>query len=99
MQYEFKCPKCGKIEYYSKQSTVDKKIAKGDLCQNCKDKERQAKETYIRTCPKCGKEIVYKYRSDYNKAVKRNSLCKHCAVSKSSIFQKGHTLNQTEEFK
>jgi hypothetical protein len=48
---------------------------------------------YSRTCPNCGAEITYAYKSDLNKAIKRNSLCKHCAVSKSSIFQKGHNLN------
>lgn len=47
----------------------------------------------VRLCPECKKEIFYSRKSDYTKAIKRNSLCKSCAVKKSSIFKKGHTLN------
>lgn len=43
MKYPFICPKCGKIEYFSNKSTVDRKIKSGDLCCNCKAKEKQAK--------------------------------------------------------
>ena len=93
MEFEYKCPKCGKVEIYKSQKTVDRKIANNELCQNCKAKEKQASEHYSRLCPECGKEIVYKYKSDFTKATKNNSLCKSCAVSKSSIFQKGHNLN------
>jgi predicted RNA-binding Zn-ribbon protein involved in translation (DUF1610 family) len=93
MEFEYKCPKCGKVEIFKSQKTVDRKIANNELCRNCKVKEKQASEYYSRLCPKCGKEIVYKYKSDFNKATKNNSLCKSCAVSKSSIFQKGHNLN------
>lgn len=93
MEFEYKCPKCGKVEIFKSQKTVDRKIANNELCQNCKAKEKQALEHYSRLCPQCGKEIVYKYKSDFTKATKNNSLCKSCAVSKSSIFQKGHNLN------
>ena len=93
MEFEYKCPKCGKIEIFKSQKTVDRKIANNEFCQNCKAKEKQASEYYSRLCPECGKEIVYKYKSDFTKATKNNSLCKSCAVSKSSIFQKGHNLN------
>lgn len=93
MEFEYKCPKCGKVEIFKSQKTVDRKIANNELCQNCKAKEKQASEHYSRLCPQCGKEIVYKYKSDFTKATKNNSLCKSCAVSKSSIFQKGHNLN------
>lgn len=93
MEFEYKCPKCGKVEIFKSQKTVDRKIANNELCQNCKAKEKQASEHYSRLCPECGKEIVYKYKSDFTKATKNNSLCKSCAVSKSSIFQKGHNLN------
>lgn len=89
MEFEYKCPKCGKVEIFKSQKTVDRKIANNELCQNCKAKEKQASEHYSRLCPQCGKEIVYKYKSDFTKATKNNSLCKSCAVSKSSIFQKG----------
>ena len=93
MKFEYTCPKCGKVEIYKSQKTVDRKIANNEFCQNCKTKEKQASEHYSRLCPECGKEIVYKYKSDFTKANKNNSLCKSCAVSKSSIFQKGHNLN------
>ena len=93
MKFEYTCPKCGKVEIYKSQKTVDRKIAINEFCQNCKTKEKQASEHYSRLCPECGKEIVYKYKSDFTKATKNNSLCKSCAVSKSSIFQKGHNLN------
>ena len=93
MEFEYKCPKCGKVEIFKSQKTVDRKIANNELCRNCKVKEKQASEHYSRLCPECGKEIVYKYKSDFTKATKNNSLCKSCAVSKSSIFQKGHNLN------
>lgn len=93
MEFKYKCPKCGKVEIFKSQKTVDRKIANNELCQNCKAKEKQASEHYSRLCPQCGKEIVYKYKSDFTKAAKNNSLCKSCAVSKSSIFQKGHNLN------
>ena len=93
MEFEYKCPKCGKVEIYKSQKTVDRKIANNELCQNCKTKEKQVSECYSRLCPECRKEIVYKYKSDFAKATKNNSLCKSCAVSKSSIFQKGHNLN------
>lgn len=93
MEFEYKCPVCGKVEIFKSQKTIDRKIANHELCRNCKAKEKQASEHYSRLCPKCGKEIVYKYKSDLTKAIKGNSLCKSCAVSKSSIFQKGHILN------
>ena len=93
MEFEYKCPKCGKVEIFKSQKTVDRKIANNELCRNCKAKEKQASKHYSRLCPECGKEIVYKYKSDFTKATKNNSLCKSCAVSKSSIFQKGHNLN------
>ena len=93
MEFAYKCPKCGKVEIFKSQKTVDRKIANNELCRNCKVKEKQASEHYSRLCPECGKEIVYKYKSDFTKATKNNSLCKSCAVSKSSIFQKGHNLN------
>lgn len=93
MEFEYKCPKCGKVEIFKSQKTVDHKIANNEFCRNCKAKEKQASEHYSRLCPECGKEIVYKYKSDFTKATKNNSLCKSCAVSKSSIFQKGHNLN------
>lgn len=93
MEFEYKCPKCGKVEIFKSQKTVDHKIANNEFCRNCKAKEKQASEHYFRLCPQCGKEIVYKYKSDFTKATKNNSLCKSCAVSKSSIFQKGHNLN------
>lgn len=93
MEFEYICPKCGKIEIFKSQKVIDRKIANNELCRNCKAKEKQASEHYSRLCPQCGKEIVYKYKSDFTKAIKNNSLCKSCAVSKSSIFQKGHTLN------
>lgn len=93
MEFEYKCPKCGKVENFKSQKTVDRKIANNELCRRCKAKEKQASEYYSRSCPECGKEIVYKYKSDFTKAIKNNSLCKSCAVSKSSIFQKGHNLN------
>lgn len=93
MEFKYKCPKCGKVEIYKSQKTVDRKIANNELCQNCKAKEKQASEYYSRLCPQCGKEIIYKYKSDFIKATKNNSLCKSCATSKSSIFQKGHNLN------
>lgn len=93
MNFEYVCPKCGKVEIFKSQKTVDRKIASKELCRNCKAKEKQASEHYSRLCPECGKEIVYKYKSDFTKATKNNSLCKSCAVSRSSIFQKGHNLN------
>lgn len=93
MEYEYKCPICGKIEVFKSKKTVEKKINEKAVCRNCRARLKQESEKYIRTCPKCGKEIEYKYKSDYNKAVRVNSVCKSCAVSKSSIFQKGHKLN------
>lgn len=93
MEFEYKCPICGKVEIFKSQKTIDRKITNHEICRNCKAKEKQASEHYSRSCPKCGKEIIYKYKSDLTKAIKNNSLCKSCAVSKSSIFQEGHTLN------
>lgn len=95
MEYEYKCPICGKIEKFKSQKTVEKKIEENAVCRNCRARIKQESERYVRNCPKCGKEIQYKYKSDYNKACRANSLCKSCAVSKSSIFQKGHHLNDT----
>lgn len=94
MEYKYVCPKCGRIEYFKTQKTVDRKSANKELCRVCKEKKKNLQADYTRICPKCGKEIHYKYKSDYKKAILKNSLCKHCAVSKSSIFQKGHTLNE-----
>lgn len=50
---------------------------------------------FFRTCPICGKKIFYARKSDLTKAEKRNSVCKSCAVTKSSVFQKGHHLNDS----
>lgn len=93
MEYEYKCPICGKIEIFKSKKTVEKKINEKAVCRNCRARLKQESERYVRICPECGKDIEYKYKSDYTKAVKANSLCKSCAVSKSSIFQKGHKLN------
>ena len=53
MEFEYKCPKCGKVEIFKSQKTVDRKIANNELCQNCKAKEKQASEHYSRLCPEC----------------------------------------------
>lgn len=95
MEYEYKCPICGKVEYFKSAKTIEKKVSEKAVCRNCRARLKQESEKYIRYCPECGKEITYKYKSDYNKACRANSLCKSCAVSKSSIFQKGHHLNDT----
>ena len=93
MEYEYKCPVCGKVEIFKSLKTVEKKINEQAVCRNCRARIKQESERYVRNCPECGKEIEYKYKSDYRKAIKANSLCKQCAVSKSSIFQIGHKLN------
>lgn len=93
MKYEYKCPICGRIETFKSQKTIERKIQNKSVCRVCRAKIKQESENYVRNCPKCGKEIRYKYKSDFTKAIKANSLCKSCAVSKSSIFQKGHNLN------
>ena len=40
MEFEYKCPKCGKVEIFKSQKTVDRKIANNELCRNCKAKEK-----------------------------------------------------------
>ena len=92
MEYEYVCPKCGKIEKFKKLETVQKKKDNNEICRYCKSKLKQESEVYSRECPQCGSTIYYKYRSDWNKAIKANSLCKHCC-GKITGFQKEHNLN------
>lgn len=92
MEYEYICPKCGKIEKFKKLETVQKKRNNNEVCRHCKSKLKQESEVYSRECPQCGSTIYYKYRSDWNKAIKANSLCKHCC-GKITGFQKEHNLN------
>ena len=55
----------------------------------------KSENLFIRKCPSCGKEISYARKSDFNKAERLQTECKSCAVKKSSIFKKGHTLNDS----
>ena len=61
MEFEYKCPKCGKVEIFKSQKTVDRKSANNELCRNCKVREKQASEHYSRLCPECGKEFSVAY--------------------------------------
>lgn len=40
MEYKYVCPKCGHIEYFKTQKTVDRKSANKELCRVCKEKKK-----------------------------------------------------------
>lgn len=92
MEYEYICPKCGRVEKFKSQSTVERKIKNREICRRCKEKTRNEQANYSRSCPNCGRTIYYKYKSDLTKAIKANSLCKHCAGIITG-FKKEHQLN------
>ena len=92
MEYEYICPKCGRIEKFKSQLTVEKKTESKEVCRRCKEKIKNEQISYSRSCPNCGRTIYYKYKSDLNKAIKANSLCKHCSGTTTG-FKKGHQLN------
>ena len=101
MEFEYKCPKCGKVEIFKSQKTVDCKIANNELCQNCKAKEKQASEHYSRLCPQCEKEIVIHNAKQELKwlALKKNDHFKsQISIAKGEFIQlcfvSSHILQQ-----
>lgn len=38
MEYEYICPKCGKIEKFKSQLTVERKTESKEACRRCREK-------------------------------------------------------------
>lgn len=73
------CPKCNRLQTYSREDGLIESIKLNRVCLRCHHDKRIIKGEWKRLCPNCNKEIQYTTKSGWRKAIKGNHLCKNCS--------------------
>ncbi len=74
-----KCPKCKRLQTYSREDGLVQSIKLNRMCLRCYHDKRIIKGEWKRLCPNCNKEIQYTTKGGWRKAIKGNHLCKNCS--------------------
>jgi len=112
MKYTKNCPKCNKIQTYTRKYTALKAIKNNTLCTKCsKRSQLKHKGPFEKQCPNCGEKMIYSAYSSLLFSIKANSKCRKCCVKQQPIYtpeekikkirerRKRYTLNNKEKIK
>lgn len=92
MKYTKNCPKCGKIQSYSKKGNLSQSIKNNTLCKDCSRKIKQKRHQwklqgpFEKECPLCGKIMSYSIYGSLTLSLKHNSKCRGCCSKQQTLY-------------